>query len=558
MSGTKKRYAYLYQRYSSAKQDGNSSLFRQTESQQAWLARHPEVEIDESNRHRYIDEGVSGFTGKNANKGSLSNLLREVEQGKIEPGSLILVEHFSRLTRQNIQEAESILYKIWSHGITLVTTRDGSEYPPEAANDMSKRIRLLVEIESAYSDSKWRSEKAKASHARKRAEAANGITPRLRKPFWLDKQGNLNGHAKSVADMFKFYLEGDGQVTILKKLSEKYPDSKPIQKMSPPTVIRCITNEIAIGLWRGNKVYQPVVSEEVFYQVQNIHRNKLYKNVKPDRQWFLSGLIHCGSCGSGTSIQQTKGAMPVIRCSNRQRIGPKRSGCMNPTTFPYSLVHHFFEDFLLHNLLNKMSATEMTEENQKEHKKLKIELSDAQAKYDILHEKFTTATADSNLSTLIDLMQITKNKIESLRSRIELIEKSQPNFSPYEISKKIRELSRNRKLLNRTLHQIGFKILWHDKTISYENSKLEYLGYSRKYERYQLLYNGLPSLYPAELDMIPSMLMDQPKKTSEAQALQELFDNMTDEAIEQLKNTGKFTMQDLGRKLRDLNNKSQK
>lgn len=552
MTQTNKRRAYLYQRYSSATQDGNSSLFRQTESQQAWLARHPEVETEGPNMYRFVDQGVSGFSGKNVNRGSLGNLLREIEAGLIEPGSLILIEHFSRLTRQNITEAEAILKKIWKHGVTLVTTRDGSEYPPEAANNMLQRIRLLVEIESAYSDSKWRSEKAKSSHAKKRADAADGKTPRMRKPFWLDTEGKLNDHAEAVKDMFNLYLGGDGQVTIVKKLSEKYPKSQPILRMSPPTVIRCLKNEIAIGVWRGNKVYQPVVSDDVFYQVQHIHQNKLFKNVKPDRLWFLSGLIECGSCGKGTSIQQTQDSMPVIRCSNRQRIGPKRSGCKNPTTFPYALVDNFFENHLLQVLLNRMTANEMTEKNQKEYNKLKIELSNSQAKFDMLNDKFLNAKADSSLSTLIDLMQFTQNEIDSLRKKIEIIESTQVRVSPYEVSMRVRELSHNKKLLNHALHQIGFRIIWHDKTISYEGSKLEYLGYSRKDKRYKYLLNGSASMYPADFAMIDSMLMAPAEHTPETLAQRDAFNKIYEQAVEQHKNTGEFTMSDVGQLLRTL------
>lgn len=553
MTQANKRRAYLYQRYSSISQDGNSSLYRQTESQQAWLARHPEIETDEGpDRFRFIDKGVSGFRGKNVNKGTLGNLLREIEQGKIEPGSLILVEHFSRLTRQNITEAESILRKIWEHGITLVTTRDGSEYPPEAANNMLQRMRLLVEIQLAFSDSSWRSEKAKASHAKKRADAAKGLNPRIRKPFWLDTNGRLNGHADAVKDIFAWYLAGDGQVTIVKKLTKKYPLSTPVQKLSPPTVIRWLTSPIAIGVWRGNYVYEPVVSEDVYYQVQNIHRNKLYKNVKPDRKWALSGLIQCASCGGGTSIQQTQNSMPVIRCSNRQRIGPERSGCKNPTTFPYALVDHFFNFHLLHLLENRLTAAELNEQQSQEYNKLKNDLATEQQKYDLLQSKYVDAAIDSNFEVLVDLMQQTKTKINEVRERLKILESSKPTVSPYEISRRVRAISKDRHQLNLVLQQANFKIIWDDKTISYENYSLVYLGYSRKFGRYMYLVNGEASMLPASPDMINGMLMEQPASSPEIHAQQEAFADLYDKAVQQHKETGELTMADLGQLLRKL------
>lgn len=374
----------------------------------------------------------------------------------------------------------------------------------------------------------------------------------MRKPFWLDTEGQLNEHAEAVKAMFDMYLDGDGQVTILNKLSKKYPKSRPIQKMSPPTVIRCITNEIAIGVWRGNKVYQAVVSDDVFYQVQHIHQNRLFKNVKPDRLWFLSGLIECGSCGRGTSIQQTNGSMPVIRCSHRQRIGPERSGCQNPTTFPYALVDHFFTHTLLDVLLNRMTANEMTEENQIKYNRLKIDLSNYQAKYDMLNSKFSSATADSNLGVLIDLMQQTKDDIDAVRSQMKLIESTQVKVSPYEISKKVRELSRNRPQLNRALHQLGFRILWRDKTLSYEANTLKYLGYSRKNKWYVYLINEHSAMLPAEKAMIDSMLMDLPSLNDGQRAMRDAFDDIFEEAVQQHKQTGEFSMADVGKLMRKL------
>ena len=194
MSTKPMRIAYLYQRFSSEQQKGNSSLFRQTEAQDAWLANNPDVVVQE----KLVDQGLSGFTGAHLKKGSLGKLVSQIEAGSIPQHSLILVEHFSRLSRQNIDKAEELLRTIWTAGITIVTVRCGTEYPPSSIDDMATRIKLIVEIESAYKDSKWRSDKAKAVHAKKRIEADQGITPKIRKPFWLDTNGKLNKYASAA------------------------------------------------------------------------------------------------------------------------------------------------------------------------------------------------------------------------------------------------------------------------------------------------------------------------------------------------------------------------
>ncbi|HIF9342113.1 TPA: recombinase family protein [Photobacterium damselae] len=120
MTNTKKRYAVTYQRFSSDRQMGNSSIDRQTNSQKEWLKANPDVEVIDE----YVDEAMSGWSGKHLEKGALGNLLDAAESGILRPGTLVLVEHFSRLTRQNFVDARKLMDRLWEAGITLVTVRD--------------------------------------------------------------------------------------------------------------------------------------------------------------------------------------------------------------------------------------------------------------------------------------------------------------------------------------------------------------------------------------------------------------------------------------------------
>ncbi len=110
---------------------------------------------------------MSGWSGKHIEQGSLGKLLQAIEEGIVQPETLILVEHFSRLSRQNIDKTEELLRKIWQHGITIVTIRDNGLYPPSTINDMPLRIRLIVEIEQAFKESEWRSAKVKGSYVKR-------------------------------------------------------------------------------------------------------------------------------------------------------------------------------------------------------------------------------------------------------------------------------------------------------------------------------------------------------------------------------------------------------
>lgn len=64
---------YLYQRFSSPKQELGSSLYRQGKEQRAWLERNKDWAVEAG---LYEDKGLSGHTGAHLDKGWLCFLNR--------------------------------------------------------------------------------------------------------------------------------------------------------------------------------------------------------------------------------------------------------------------------------------------------------------------------------------------------------------------------------------------------------------------------------------------------------------------------------------------------
>ncbi len=128
----------------------------------------------------------------------------------------------------------------------------------------------------------------------------------MRRPFWLNKDGTLNDHHVVIKDIFNWYMEGLGQQRIIVKLKQKYQSVPSVQKMNPSTVMRWLDSDVVRGMWRGYKVYEAAVDDTLYFNVQTVHNSRLYHNVKPDRNWPLSGLLQCGVCGRGMSIQKSK------------------------------------------------------------------------------------------------------------------------------------------------------------------------------------------------------------------------------------------------------------
>ena len=505
---------YLYQRFSSSKQEGNSSLFRQTEAQNHWLACHPKCQVMTIDDEPLIDAGISAFRGKNVKEGSLGRLVKAIESGLIEKGSIILVEHFSRLSRMDIAQTEDLILKIWRYGVSVMSVRGDNYYPPESRNKSKARISLIVEIESAHSDSKWRSDKVTSSWVRRRTNAKElGVPPKMRMPFWLDKEGKLNGYADIVRDIFKLHAEGLGQVIIERELRKKYGLVKPLKNANPTKINRIIQNEKCIGKVFGEKLFQSVISDEIFYNAQRICKERLFTSVRENRKWPLHGLVKCGHCGSGMSIQQTAKALPLLRCSKKQRSGGEYCGA--PTTFPYVVAYHFFLYYVEPVFLSHMTDMKNNKQAEKEKSKLLHQiqvLNSSLAEANATYRERTQAgkKASSTLHIMDDLRdEIDENlgKLATVQGKIEF------GNSMTSISKEIVKLSESdSKEYNLELNKLGFKIWSKDNVLLFgldnedKISSLKYLKYDRSTLSYKYSFSGNEKFYktPKHCGEIPS------------------------------------------------------
>ncbi|WJE02884.1 recombinase family protein [Vibrio parahaemolyticus] len=489
-----KQYAISYQRFSSDRQRNNSSLDRQSDAIKSWLRQHPNVVlIDE-----YVDEAMSGWNGKHLEKGSLGKLLQAIEDGIVKKDTIILVEHFSRLSRQNIDKTEELLRRIWEHGITIATIRDNGLYPPSTINNMALRIRLIVEIEQAFKESEWRSAKVKGSYIKREKEAKRGVTPKMRRPFWLDKSGKLNEYNVVIKDIFDWYMEGLGQQRIIVRLKEKYPNAKPVQSLNPSTVMRWLQHDVVRGYWRGNKVYDAVVDDELFYNVQAVHKGRLYENVKPDRNWPLSGLMQCGICGGGMSIQKTKNTLPIIRCSTKQR---DRS-CKRVKTLPYFIAHTYMFSYVKKYALRKYTKSTTSNEYQNKIIQIEYELSKMIPQLEEEKNHYNEAKKEGkNTRLLREIMVETDDKIFELEKELEQLKQAFNNQNDYAISKKAVELVFTPRNFNIEMHKLGFRIVIGEDELSVvgleeKPPKMKYLGYSRKTKTYDYEMLGMKHSWP--------------------------------------------------------------
>lgn len=114
--------------------------------------------------------------------------------------------------------------------------------------------------------------------------------------------------ARAVRAAYRWYLEGESQSAITRRLQAEYPkpEKSPWAKSK---VKRVLTNPVYIGKVRYldgiyDGVHEPIISTEQFIMVQSElarRQDRAYQAGKPrpfQSRYLLSGLLRCARCGS--------------------------------------------------------------------------------------------------------------------------------------------------------------------------------------------------------------------------------------------------------------------
>jgi DNA invertase Pin-like site-specific DNA recombinase len=227
--------AYSYTRFSSAKQREGDSLRRQIEAAEEWCARDGGgVELDTNLR----DLGVAAFKGRNAKIGALGRFLKAIRDGKIAPGSVLIVENLDRLSRDEVFKALDVLRPIIDAGVDVVTLMDNQRYTRDNINDPMKVLNAVLTFSRGHEESKTKSNRLSAAWSNKRKAAASARVPMItRGPGWLEVvNAPLNGarrdwrnakfvvrevRAKILRQIFQWSTEGWGYKRIAKELNRR-------------------------------------------------------------------------------------------------------------------------------------------------------------------------------------------------------------------------------------------------------------------------------------------------------------------------------------------------
>ncbi|MFZ6871187.1 recombinase family protein [Undibacterium sp. Di27W] len=305
---------YSYLRFSDPRQSTGSSIERQLAYTQKW-AEERGLQLDETLSMR--DEGLSAYHQRHVTQGALGAFLLAISEGRITPGSVLIVEGLDRLSRAEPIQAQAQLAQIINAGITVVTASDGREYNRASlkAQPMDLVYSLLVMIR-AHEESDTKSKRVKASIRRLceqwQAGTYRGIIRNGHDPSWVKWNGSsfdlVEKQAQAVKLSIEMYIRGYGGVKItqevhnqkLRIFENKSSVTSFYKMLKRKTLLGIKTLEIDGEEYNLHNYYPPLLTEQEFAELTAMNNKRVKNKGKGEIPGIITGLgiSYCGYCGS--------------------------------------------------------------------------------------------------------------------------------------------------------------------------------------------------------------------------------------------------------------------
>ena len=373
--------AISYQRVSTAKQSEKekSSYERQLAALESFKQVHPGIEV----RVEPIRESISG-NKKNVSKGLLGRFLRDAQNKRVPPGTVLVTESTDRLTRAGINDGLKLLIDLFEAGVAVCFTDFENEIHTGLSHNVYRIAGSLDGAGKLSADRKRNSEGAIDKKYRLIEELADGKRARFGKnyfrprgsgntkpgyPCWLDVTEDseygewmIDEHwATAVRKAFRMAAQpGNGVRNIVRALQAdgyKSPsDNKKrfsegsVKDWLGPKSRRVLGEYIPSSKSEGfdnspiTNVFPPIVSEAEWEAAMNGIRSRGGRGAEPmadgtrppqarttvnrGHKNLFQGQSFCGRCGSlmGTT-GQSNGRRLYLQCSGRVH---RRNDCDAP------------------------------------------------------------------------------------------------------------------------------------------------------------------------------------------------------------------------------------
>ena len=373
--------AWIYVRYSTADQAKGSSVQRQLEDCRAMCSRRgwyhsPEREL--------IDDGLSAFTAMNRADGSkLGWIERQVAEGRLGNGSVLVVERLDRLSRQEAPEVFSLMKSLTDGGLSVATV-DSDQIYATGQFTFQSMVTLLVKAQVSHEESEKKSRRLAAAWAMKRARLAQGDKNAFtgQCPAWLEVSPEDNTYrvrpdrVATVQEIFRLANSGMGKHLIAATLNERQVATwargdRRATGWQPSYIQKILRSRATMGEFQAHRLingkrlpegdpiqdcFPGVIDPLTFATAQAERLSRRGKGGRRGQKIsnLFSGLARCAACGARMAyVNKGKPAERYLVCDHALR----RMGCTNRTHVNYPAVERdMLESLLSTAIWNRIPA----------------------------------------------------------------------------------------------------------------------------------------------------------------------------------------------------------
>lgn len=472
--------AYPYIRFSSDKQKDGLSIQRQTEAIEAYLVANPHLSVDTS--LNLEDLGKSGYAGRHIQKGgALFLFLEKIKNGEIEKGSVLIIEHFNRLSRLKLHKAMDLFNEILRHGIEIAVLDEKQIFTAESISSIDY-IKAVLKFDFAHEESKDKSKKGKDNWHFKKEALRNSENPQAERlkftktlPLWLEKTEEKivinEKKSETIQLIFRLSIENNGYMKIATHLNQN--KIKRLDNSNGPWTLdiikRLLFNRALIGEYQPRKtvevegrarpiyvpneeepiknVYPAIIDEDTFNAAQNGLKTRKNKGGgrRADMPNLFIKLLRCDECDGSIKYQKHHNGYKhysYLKCFNSLYGHCKTVGTR-------SWRYDAFEEMFF-NFSGKLKFDEIFQKNdqskliQKEITKLTTEQNKKKEKISEILDQIENMEFSKSLYDLVSKLE---KESEAIETNIKLKYQELSSVKQEDIDRKIRDFKDISQLL---------------------------------------------------------------------------------------------------------------
>lgn len=260
----------------------------------------------------------SGYSGSNMDRPGLQDMIRDVENGKLDMVLVYKLDRLSRSQKDTLFLIEDVFQK---NNVSFTSITENFDTSTPFGMAMMGILAVFAQLERSKITE--RTMNGKDSRAREGKWHGSKWVP-----IGYDyKDGHLipnEYEAMQIREIADLILKGTPFRTIERMVTEKGYRHK-YGEWEAKTIRRVFKNPVNVGMIKNRDKYydgihEPILDQKIFDAIQEVmdERREKYGTAKP-HQSLLGGLIYCKHCGGRYARQSYNGKFYAYMCYSRSK-----------------------------------------------------------------------------------------------------------------------------------------------------------------------------------------------------------------------------------------------